>query len=101
MAALRTRGSIAQSAILAKLGLQDDAARATTELPQGRRKLLDIALAMVGRSAVLCSTSRPVESAPVKNSRSWTSCWKRLWQRRPPYCSWSTIWSWSSDTPSG
>lgn len=54
MAALRTRGSIARAeAILAKLGLQDDAARATTELPQGRRKLLDIALAMVGRSAVL------------------------------------------------
>ena len=39
--------------ILARLGLQGIAARATTELPQGQRKLLDIALAMVGRSAVL------------------------------------------------
>jgi branched-chain amino acid transport system ATP-binding protein len=54
MTALRTSGRIARANdILAKLGLQDAAARATTELPQGRRKLLDIALAMVGRSAVL------------------------------------------------
>jgi branched-chain amino acid transport system ATP-binding protein len=54
MTALRTLDSIARANdILAKLGLQDAAARATTELPQGRRKLLDIALAMVGRSAVL------------------------------------------------
>jgi branched-chain amino acid transport system ATP-binding protein len=53
-AALRTPDSIAGvDAILAGLGLQDAAARATTELPQGRRKLLDIALAMAGRSAVL------------------------------------------------
>jgi branched-chain amino acid transport system ATP-binding protein len=53
-AALRTPESIAHvDTILARLGLQDAAARATTELPQGRRKLLDIALAMVGRSAVL------------------------------------------------
>jgi branched-chain amino acid transport system ATP-binding protein len=53
-AALRTSDSIARvDAILARLGLQDAAARATTELPQGRRKLLDIALAMVGHSAVL------------------------------------------------
>jgi branched-chain amino acid transport system ATP-binding protein len=53
-AALRTPDSIAQvEAILARLGLQDASARATTELPQGRRKLLDIALAMVGHSTVL------------------------------------------------
>ena len=36
-----------------RLGLQDTATRGTAELPQGRRKLLDIALAMVGHSAVL------------------------------------------------
>jgi branched-chain amino acid transport system ATP-binding protein len=54
MSALRTPNSIVRADdILARLGLQDAAARATTELPQGRRKLLDIALAMVGRSAVL------------------------------------------------
>ena len=54
MTALRTSDRIARANdILATLGLQDAAARATTELPQGRRKLLDIALAMVGRSAVL------------------------------------------------
>jgi branched-chain amino acid transport system ATP-binding protein len=53
-AALRTPESIARADdILARLGLQDAAARGTAELPQGRRKLLDIALAMVGRSAVL------------------------------------------------
>jgi branched-chain amino acid transport system ATP-binding protein len=53
-AVLRTSDSVARAeSILARLGLQDAAARATTELPQGRRKLLDIALAMVGRSAVL------------------------------------------------
>jgi branched-chain amino acid transport system ATP-binding protein len=54
MSLLRTSDSIARANdMLARLGLQDAAARATTELPQGRRKLLDIALAMVGRSAVL------------------------------------------------
>ena len=39
--------------LLARFGLGDTAERATTELPQGQRKLLDIALAMVGRSDVL------------------------------------------------
>jgi branched-chain amino acid transport system ATP-binding protein len=39
--------------ILARLGLGGVADRTTSELPQGQRKLLDIALAMVGRSAVL------------------------------------------------
>jgi branched-chain amino acid transport system ATP-binding protein len=54
VAALRTSDSIAQAnGILARLGLQDAAERSTTELPQGQRKLLDITLAMVGRSAVL------------------------------------------------
>jgi len=39
--------------ILARLGLAHAAAQAPGELPQGQRKLLDIALAMIGRSAVL------------------------------------------------
>jgi branched-chain amino acid transport system ATP-binding protein len=39
--------------VLSRVGLHDVAAQMPTELPQGKRKLLDIALAMVGRSAVL------------------------------------------------
>ena len=39
--------------ILSRVGLAKAAERATTELPQGQRKLLDIALAMVDRSAAL------------------------------------------------
>jgi branched-chain amino acid transport system ATP-binding protein len=39
--------------ILARLGLESSAQRPTTELPQGQRKLLDIGLAMVDRSAAL------------------------------------------------
>ena len=51
---LRTPARVAQAnAILARLGIEDFADRPTPELPQGQRKLLDIALAMVGRSAVL------------------------------------------------
>jgi branched-chain amino acid transport system ATP-binding protein len=53
-AILRTPARIAQAnTILARLGIEDSADRLTPELPQGQRKLLDIALAMVGRSAVL------------------------------------------------
>jgi branched-chain amino acid transport system ATP-binding protein len=39
--------------MLGRLGIEGFADRPTPELPQGQRKLLDIALAMVGRSAVL------------------------------------------------
>jgi branched-chain amino acid transport system ATP-binding protein len=54
VAALRTPAHLAQAQnLLARVGLQDAGERATTELPQGQRKLLDIALATVGRSAVL------------------------------------------------
>jgi branched-chain amino acid transport system ATP-binding protein len=53
-AILRTPLRLAQAnEILAHLGIEDFADRPTPELPQGQRKLLDIALAMVGRSAVL------------------------------------------------
>jgi branched-chain amino acid transport system ATP-binding protein len=51
---LRTPARLAQAnEILARLGIEEFADRPTPELPQGQRKLLDIALAMVGRSAVL------------------------------------------------
>jgi branched-chain amino acid transport system ATP-binding protein len=51
---LRTPARLTQAnKILARLGIEDFADRPTPELPQGQRKLLDIALAMVGRSAVL------------------------------------------------
>jgi branched-chain amino acid transport system ATP-binding protein len=39
--------------VLVRLGLEGSARRLTTELPQGQRKLLDIGLAMVDRSAAL------------------------------------------------
>jgi branched-chain amino acid transport system ATP-binding protein len=53
-APLHTSARTAEAdALLSRLGLADAAERATTELPQGRRKLLDIALAMVGRASVL------------------------------------------------
>jgi branched-chain amino acid transport system ATP-binding protein len=53
-AILRTGVRLAQaSALLARLGIEAFSDRPTPELSQGRRKLLDIALAMVGRSAVL------------------------------------------------
>lgn len=51
---LRTPERIAAAdRLLERLGLADDAPRAITELPQGKRKLLDIALAMVGQASVL------------------------------------------------
>jgi branched-chain amino acid transport system ATP-binding protein len=51
---LRTQALIAEAdRILARGGLSLLAHRKTTELPQGQRKLLDIALAMIGQSAVL------------------------------------------------
>lgn len=51
---LRTQERVAKADdILARFGLSDVAARSTIELPQGRRKLLDIAMAMVGRSRAL------------------------------------------------
>ena len=51
---LRSAERIARAnAILARLGLADAGEHATTELPQGQRKLLDIALAMVDRSEAL------------------------------------------------
>ena len=54
MQTLRTREDVVRAdEILARLGLQEAATRRPAELPQGRRKLLDIALAMVARSAVL------------------------------------------------
>jgi branched-chain amino acid transport system ATP-binding protein len=54
MAPLRTGKRIAEAeALLARFGLADAGDRATAELPQGQRKLLDIALAMVGRASVL------------------------------------------------
>lgn len=39
--------------VLARVGLDQSAGRLPGELPQGQRKLLDIALAMVGRSSLL------------------------------------------------
>ena len=42
-------------------------------LPQGVRKLLDIAMATVVRRACCCSTSPPAASRSRKNSASWTS----------------------------
>jgi branched-chain amino acid transport system ATP-binding protein len=51
---LRTPERIAEAdAFLARIGLAGMGDRATTELPQGQRKLLDIGLAMAGRSAAL------------------------------------------------
>jgi len=51
---LRTPDRIAEAdAFLARIGLPGMGERATTELPQGQRKLLDIGLAMTGRSAAL------------------------------------------------
>jgi branched-chain amino acid transport system ATP-binding protein len=51
---LRTPDRIARAdALLGRFGLADAADRLTVELPQGRRKLLDIALAMVGEGRVL------------------------------------------------
>jgi branched-chain amino acid transport system ATP-binding protein len=53
-AILRTPARLAKAnEILARIGVEGFADRPTPELPQGQRKLLDIALAMVGRSAVL------------------------------------------------
>ena len=49
----RRRGLHRRTRFLARLGIEGFADRPTLELPQGQRKLLDIALAMVGRSAVL------------------------------------------------
>lgn len=54
LAELHTRQRIERAAaLLARFGLADVADRATVELPQGKRKLLDIALAMVGEGRVL------------------------------------------------
>ena len=51
---LRTSDRIAGAdALLRRVGLGDLGERAITGLPQGQRKLLDIALAMVGRATVL------------------------------------------------
>ena len=53
-AILRTPARLVQAnEILARIGFEGFADRATPELSQGQRKLLDIALAMVGRSDVL------------------------------------------------
>ncbi len=54
MSPLRTpERTAAADALLERLGLADAAARPITELPQGKRKLLDIALAMVGHASAL------------------------------------------------
>jgi branched-chain amino acid transport system ATP-binding protein len=54
IAALRVPGRLAEAdGILARLGIESFADRPAPELPQGQRKLLDIALAIVGRSIVL------------------------------------------------
>ncbi len=54
LAMLRTPAQIEEAGrILDRVGLGPFAHRKTTELPQGQRKLLDIALAMIGQSAVL------------------------------------------------
>jgi branched-chain amino acid transport system ATP-binding protein len=51
---LRTPGQIAEAdKILDRLGLAGSGDLLITALPQGQRKLLDIALAMIGQSAVL------------------------------------------------
>jgi branched-chain amino acid transport system ATP-binding protein len=53
-AVLRTPARLGQAnAILGRLGIAGLADRPAPELPQGQRKLLDIALAMVGRADVL------------------------------------------------
>jgi branched-chain amino acid transport system ATP-binding protein len=53
-AALRSPERVARANdVLSRVGLAHAAERATTELPQGQRKLLDISLAMVDRSAAL------------------------------------------------
>jgi branched-chain amino acid transport system ATP-binding protein len=54
IAELRSPERVARAnGVLTRLGLGNSAVRFTTELPQGQRKLLDIGLAMVDRSAVL------------------------------------------------
>lgn len=54
LAMLRTPEQIEEAGrILNRVGLSTFVHRKTTELPQGQRKLLDIALAMIGQSAVL------------------------------------------------
>ena len=54
LAMLRTPEQIEEAGrILDRVGLSALVHRKTTELPQGQRKLLDIALAMIGQSAVL------------------------------------------------
>jgi branched-chain amino acid transport system ATP-binding protein len=53
-AQLRTQAQIEEAErILAGAGLDALVQRNTTELPQGQRKLLDIAIAMIGQSAAL------------------------------------------------
>jgi branched-chain amino acid transport system ATP-binding protein len=53
-AVLRTPQRLAKAnEILARIGIEDLSDRLTPELPQGQRKLLDVALAMVGEPAVL------------------------------------------------
>ena len=54
LAQLRTQAQIeGAERILARVGLDALVHRNTTELPQGQRKLLDIAIAMIGQSAAL------------------------------------------------
>jgi len=54
IAQLRTQAKVEEAErILARVGLDALVHRNTTELPQGQRKLLDIALAMIGQSAAL------------------------------------------------
>ena len=78
--------------MLARFTIEQHAGAVASTLPQGVRKLLDIAMATVAEPRSCCSTSRPAVWRSRRSSRSCGPSWVRSGSRRRHACSSSTTW---------
>jgi branched-chain amino acid transport system ATP-binding protein len=86
-------------ALLDSIGLKETGHRPVRELPEGMRKLIDIAVALALEPKLIFMDEPTSGVSAMRSSRSWIRCRGRSTPVRPPPSSSSTIWMWSRATP--
>ena len=87
--------------LLDLVSIRDVADRKAGELPEGKRKLVDIAVALALKPRLLLMDEPTSGEPPRKNSRSWIFWWRRWKSSALPRCSSNTTWTWSPAMPIG